>query len=335
MSDETAMTIYQGRGQALDTPIETPYQDVIPSLDQAIDDWIEESARSKSARTKATYRETITSFRAALRAKLLELDSSPVAITALARAWLNARPVAWTTFNQRRSILSSFYKYAIRNDIADIAANPIERIRSQKAGVKQAAARSLSDGQVKAGLSKIDRATVEGLRDYALLSVALTTGHRVSELAGLRLKHLRFDGPVCEVTWEHCKGNEQMRSRLERGVTAALLAYLTHEQVYGNRLLAQPGDAAVWLSFSDRNPRAAIGTRTISNICKGVFATGKVHTTRHTGAVNLAHAGASLEQIRQFLGHKNAKTTSDYLEEQLGYENPYAQHMEAAFGIGE
>jgi site-specific recombinase XerD len=62
---------------------------------------------------------------------------------------------------------------------------------------------------------------------------------------------------------------------------------------------------------------------------------GKVHTTRHTGAVNLAHAGASLEQIRQFLGHKNAKTTSDYLEEQLGYENPYAQHMEAAFGIGE
>ena len=43
--------------------------------------------------------------------------------------------------------------------------------------------------------------------------------------------------------------------------------------------------------------------------------------------------GATLVQVQKFLGHKNAKTTSDYLEEQLGYENPFADEMEAAFGI--
>jgi hypothetical protein len=41
----------------------------------------------------------------------------------------------------------------------------------------------------------------------------------------------------------------------------------------------------------------------------------------------------TLEQVRQFLGHKNAKTTSDYLREKQSYENPYGDQMEADFAI--
>ena len=33
------------------------------------------------------------------------------------------------------------------------------------------------------------------------------------------------------------------------------------------------------------------------------------------------------------LGHSNLKTTSDYLEEQLGYTNAYARDLEDEFGI--
>ncbi len=43
--------------------------------------------------------------------------------------------------------------------------------------------------------------------------------------------------------------------------------------------------------------------------------------------------GASLAEIGRGLGHKNLKTTSDYMEEQLGYENPYATALEDAYGI--
>ncbi len=303
MNDETAIMLYLGIDQAVDAPIETPYQEVIPSLDQAVEDWITESAKSKSKRTDAIYHDIIRQFRARLHKQHLELDSSPVAVAHIARQWLNERQVSWATFNQRRSILSSFYRYAIRNEIGAITTNPI------------------------------DRSTPEGLRDYDLLSIALTTGHRASELAGPRLKHLTRQDNACTVAWERCKGNEEMTSVLKRGATTAFYTYLTDDRVYGNRLLTMPGDSPVWLSFSDRNHKQAVGTRTISNICERYLGTGKVHATRHTAAVNMAHQGATLVQVQKFLGHKNAKTTSDYLEEQLGYENPFADEMEAAFGI--
>src|SRR5260370_42514645 len=45
----------------------------------------------------------------------------------------------------------------------------------------------------------------------------------------------------------------------------------------------------LWLSFSDRNFSLAIGLRTISNMCERHLGTGKVHTMRHTAAVNLSH----------------------------------------------
>jgi integrase len=62
--------------------------------------------------------------------------------------------------------------------------------------------------------------------------------------------------------------------------------------------------------------------------------TGRVHATRHTAAVNLSHQkGVTLEQVRQFLRHKNAKTTSDYLREKQSCENPSGDQMAADFGI--
>ncbi len=59
--------------------------------------------------------------------------------------------------------------------------------------------------------------------------------------------------------------------------------------------------------------------------------TGKVHTTHHTAAVNLSHQkGVTLEQVRQFLGHKHARTTSDYLREKWMDELPDAAGLSQA-----
>jgi integrase len=87
--------------------------------------------------------------------------------------------------------------------------NPIERVKRRKIGAKDAA-RHLTASQVKKGLQQIDRSTAEGLRDYTLLSLALSTGRRSSELAGLRYKHLQRLSNRCHVTWPRCKGDKQM-----------------------------------------------------------------------------------------------------------------------------
>jgi integrase/recombinase XerD len=191
-------------------------------------------------------------------------------------------------------------------------------------GGKKEAARQIEANTVKTGLQRIDRSTPEGLRDYALLSVALATGRRVSELAGLRYKHLHKQGDTCVVEWERCKGNKQMIDCLPAKTTKALYEYL--HAVYGTKMASLSGDTPIWISFSRRNYGQAIGIGTIANICEAHLGTSKVHATRHTWAVTMHHKGASLQQIGKGLGHSNLKTTSDYMEEQLGMKTRMPVH---------
>src|SRR5215471_18965997 len=105
----------------------------------------------------------------------------------------------------------------------------MERVKRQKPGKKDAA-HPLASSTIRAGLAKIDRSTLDGLRNYALLSIAVNTGRRVSELAGLRYKHLHRDGNTCVVEFDHCKGNKHFTNRLQAKTTRALYVYL--ETIY-------------------------------------------------------------------------------------------------------
>ncbi len=69
-------------------------------------------------------------------------------------------------------------------------------------------------------------------------------------------------------------------------------------------------------------------------MCEEFLGSSKVHTTRHTAAFQMLQSGASLEDIRKFLGHKNAATTAIYIETTLvDYSNPFGAALEDAFGI--
>lgn len=302
------------------------------TLDQARLAWLDEK-RADSVRTADAYEETLKGFRDTLRKVGLDLDSEPALVAPIAQGWCRSSrregvTVTATTFNQRRSTISSFYKYAIIYEV--LQNNPMERVKRQKLGKKDAA-HHLSNSTVKTGLARIDRSTAGGLRDYALLSVALATGRRVSEIAGLRYKHLHRDGNTCVIDFDNCKGKKAFTNRLGVGTTRALYAYL--ECVYPGQLLTLAGDTPVWVSFSDRNNRQAIGTRTISNICEKFLGTSKTHAPRHTLAVTMHDMHAKITDISKALGHSDIKITSDYLEEHLSYENPLAAELEEEWGI--
>lgn len=302
------------------------------TLEQTRLAWLDEK-RADSTRTADAYEETLKSFRDTLQGAGLDLDSEPALVAPLAQGWArhSVRPgaqVTPTTFNQRRSIVSSFYKYAITYEVLQY--NPMERVKRQKLSKKDKAQR-LSKQTVTSGLAKIDRSTPEGLRDYALLSVALATGRRASEIAGLRYKHLHRDGNTCMVDFDECKGKKSFTNHLEVKTTCALYAYL--EIVYPGQLLTLSGDAPVWISFSDRNEGQAIGTRTLSNILKRYMNTSKFHATRHTLALTMHDKHAKVTDIQKALGHSNLAITSDYLEEHLSYENPLAAALEEEWGI--
>jgi integrase/recombinase XerC len=101
--------------------------------------------------------------------------------------------------------LSSFYRYALAYEL--IATNPIACTRPRK-GPKNPA-HALPADFIKEQFAAIDTSTLIGKRDLALLAVALTTGRRVSELAGLRLGHISRQGQQTHVVWVRCKGTSR------------------------------------------------------------------------------------------------------------------------------
>ena len=59
----------------------------------------------------------------------------------------------------------------------------------------------------------------------------------------------------------------------------------------------------------------------------------KIHATRHTFALNMLKAGATILEIMQRLGHANIATTSRYLNSLASAENRLVSSVLDAMGI--
>src|SRR5882762_3099924 len=144
MDDEVAVTIYEGQP----APLPIPYQEitVVLSIEEAIVAWLDESFRlSRSEKTKQAYEKTLADFRLYLQRNQLDLGSDYKAVAWLARQWVDTRsqsqlnqrrdkPISKNTYLQRLAIVSSFYRFAVREDV--LVRNPIETIKRDRKGKK-------------------------------------------------------------------------------------------------------------------------------------------------------------------------------------------------------
>lgn len=305
------------------------------TLDQCISAWLDaKKGHSGSAKTYTAYKNALLEFRLMLQNTNRDLDADASIIAPLAQGWASickreGEIVSSATYNQRIAILSSFYRYAIKNEVLPHL-NPIERVERHVVNNKSKA-HAIAPSGVKSGLKKIDRSTLEGKRDYAILSIALATGRRISEISNLRYGHIQKQGETALVIFERCKGDKLMTDILEAKTTNALYEYLY--ALFGKDLYQAAKESPVWVSFSDRNKGEAISPRTLQRICEKHLGTSKMHATRHTCAVTMHEKGATLAEIGRQLGHSNLKTTSDYLQAHLNDTNKYASILEAEFGI--
>jgi integrase len=314
-------------------------------LESAIEEWIaQKKIRTGSEKTVTAYCDTMLHFRAFLAQGNLDLLDNPIDVARVATLWAGLRnnegkkrhpdkEISPSTYNQRLAILSSFYTFLQEVYRLDIP-NPIESVKKRPVQA-YAAASPIEPETVERGLENINRATLQGLRDYAILSVALATGRRAHELVTLRFEHIKITGGKKEqrvtLTFAHCKGNKQMRDKLDGETSAVLLEYL-HAQ-HGKNLLCVPGDTPLWLSYSRQNKGAAISAKTLANICEEHLETSKVHALRHTFAVGMMKSGAPITDLAARLGHTDIKITHTYAKEIMGDENPYSEKLTARFGI--
>src|SRR5216683_7103566 len=194
-----------------DTAI-APYQFTI---DAAIGEWLaQKETRTGSKKTRAAYEDTMRQFRQFLSQGGLDLLSNPIDIARVAALWANQRTgntrrpgedVSPATYNQRLAILSSWYTFVQEVYKLEIP-NPIESVKKRPVQA-YAAAQAIDPNTVEQGLVSVNRDTLAGLRDYAVLAVALYTGRRAHELVGLRWRDMQITGrKATRITLTfHCK----------------------------------------------------------------------------------------------------------------------------------
>src|SRR5262249_20871917 len=142
-----------------------------------------------------------------------------------AQAWAGLGEAAPATYNQRLACLSSCYRYALRHGLLH-GENPITRVQRQRVQAYSQAV-ALTPATIRRKLQAIDRSTLAGQRDHALLAVALQTGRRLAEIAALRRGDLRLhDDGRATLTFQCCKGGKTMRDTLPAPLTRTLLAWL-------------------------------------------------------------------------------------------------------------
>jgi integrase/recombinase XerC len=171
----------------------------------------------------------------------------------------------------------------------------------------------LTSRQVKTVMGKLDRSTVQGARDYAILAVMFTGGLRTIEVSRANIEDLRTAGDS-PVLYLQGKGHEERTEyiKLTPEVEEAIRAYLKTRG-------AVEGKDPLFTSFSNNNRGKRISERSVSGIVKKALVNAgynsdrlSAHSTRHTAVTLALLGGQSLQEAQQFARHANISTTQIY-----------------------
>ena len=175
---------------------------------------------------------------------------------------------------------------------------------------------ALTTKQVQKLLTSIDRTCAAGKRDYAILSLMVTTGLRTVSIVEANVEDLRTADDHT-VLFYLSKGHEEksVYVKIAEPVEDAIRDYLK------TRGKLDP-KAPLFASAAHRNSGERMTTRSISRIVKERLADIGIdsdrltaHSLRHSAATLNLRNGGTLEETQQLLGHKNVATTMIYIDE--------------------
>ncbi len=171
----------------------------------------------------------------------------------------------------------------------------------------------LTVDQVKELLSSIDRSTLQGLRDFALLNLLIRTGLRTIEVSRADIQDIRQSSGEA-LLWIQGKGRDDKDEfvLLTEETLRPLREYL------GARGEVRAQDP-LFASLSDRNNGGRLTTRSISRVAKDRLGEigirdGRLtaHSLRHTAITLTLLAGGNLQEAQALARHSDINTTLIY-----------------------
>ena len=222
------------------------------------------------------------------------------------RAFLSAqreKGIQARSINQTISCLRSFYKFLIRENLVEH--NPMQRIRLMRTP-KQLP--TVVPEEKLCELLDSDAFTDDfpGLRDKVLMEVLFSTGVRRSELLGIRESDVEVFQQQIRVMG---KGRKERVIPITQGLSKLLKQYL--EQ----KALQLPGASTQFL-VDDKGKALPVDSvyKTVQAYLGRITSQKKrsPHVLRHTFATALLNRGASINDIKELLGHASLASTQIY-----------------------
>jgi integrase/recombinase XerD len=277
-----------------------PFQDWAPGFFDHLRD-----ERGLSPATVAAYAFQLARFEQYVVTRRLTTDSlSPTLLDgfiAERRVHVCAQSLGPTCAALRALLRYLFRQGTIRRDLSGAVDGPRTYSLSK-------IPRAISAADATRTLAAVERRSILGRRDYAMLMLLVVYGLRAREVAALTLDDFDWRASVLHIRGR--KAGHAGAYPLAPEVGEAVLDYLGH---------GRPETTDRRIFFHSTAPRAAITHRVVSCRAKVYLHKAGItvarpgsHTLRHSCAQRLVDSDFSLKVIGDFLGHRHAASTRIY-----------------------
>ena len=260
-----------------------------------------------SPRTIETYRKNMKQFFLYLRENGIDQPTRDDVVSYREYLKLDHKP---TTVQGYMAAVKLFFQWTAQEGIYPNVADHVKGAKIDSGHKKD----YLTSKQAGAVLESVDRLSLKGKRDYAILSLMMTTGLRTISVVSADVGDIRVVGDSM-VLYYKGKGHDEKSVYVK-------LAYPVEEAIreYLKARGSARADEPLFTSDANRNNGERMTTRSISRIAKtqmigAGFDSDRLtaHSLRHTAATLNLLSGGTVEETQQLLGHSNINTTYIYV----------------------
>lgn len=222
--------------------------------------------------------------------------------------------LASTTISGRTFILRHFFNYLNKEKITLYSGNELFPVIFTNK--KERILSFYSVEEIKRLVSTVDRKTLYGKRDFAVVLLAAELGIRSGDIIRLKLSDIHWGRNTIEFVQYKTKVFNQLP--LLENIKYALIDYLKN---------SRPQNDSDYIFLGIKN-----GVKPITNTCvhqivskyfkkAGIDITVRKHgphAMRHSLASSLLHNNTPMHVIKEVLGHSNINTTKNYLNIDIG-----------------
>ena len=190
--------------------------------------------------------------------------------------------------------------------------NPAQNLETPKLDKRLPKHLSLDDSEKLLNVT-LDNNDENKERDYAIITLFLNCGLRLSELTGINLKDFDFNNNTLNVIG---KGNKERTIYLNKSCLTAIKNYIEVRPKEGIKNDAKASNKALFLSKrKERISNRMVQYIVERELLKAGLDTSKfsTHKLRHTAATLMYQYGqVDIRALQELLGHKSISTTEIY-----------------------